>query len=313
MADPQANRVFISYRREDAAGYAGRLEEALERRIGRHSVFRDVQDIAPGDDFVQVIRDRLAGAHGVLVLMGPRWAGGDAPGRRRIDDERDFVRLEVQAALESGGRVVPLLLPGATMPGEDALPAPLKALAQRNALTITDEHWDADIDRLVASLGLMRRRAVWPWALGGAVVAAAAVGALCLWRTGPPADPSARLLGVWQADVRYDWGDRYTERFEFKRHAGELTGTAGFLDYPRPIEKLQFDGTNLRFETHSQESMSSETREPLHAYAAELRGKPPDEVLVFRMQTTGGFGGHKPIEFEARRLAPTGAASAASR
>ena len=52
MRRSSSNRVFISYRRDDAAGYAGRLEEALERRLGRGSVFRDVLDIAPGEDFV---------------------------------------------------------------------------------------------------------------------------------------------------------------------------------------------------------------------------------------------------------------------
>ncbi len=107
------NRVFISYRRDDATGYAGRLEDALERRLGRGSVFRDVQDIPPGADFVAAIHARLAGAQSVLVLIGPRWAGDGAPGQRRIDDEGDFVRLEVEVALDSGTRVVPVLLPGA--------------------------------------------------------------------------------------------------------------------------------------------------------------------------------------------------------
>ena len=60
--DGSANRVFISYRRDDAAGYAGRLEEALERRLGHGSVFRDVLDIEPGEDFVKAIRARLHGA-----------------------------------------------------------------------------------------------------------------------------------------------------------------------------------------------------------------------------------------------------------
>ncbi|HPO19722.1 MAG TPA: toll/interleukin-1 receptor domain-containing protein, partial [Rubrivivax sp.] len=83
-----SERVFISYRRDDAAGYAGRLEEALEQRLGRGSVFRDVIDIAPGADFEQAIRQRLAGAQAVLVLIGPRWAGSDASGSRRLGDAR---------------------------------------------------------------------------------------------------------------------------------------------------------------------------------------------------------------------------------
>jgi TIR domain len=307
--DGHANRVFISYRRDDAAGYAGRLEEALERRLGHGSVFRDVLDIAPGDDFVQAIRTRLQGAKTVLVLIGPRWAGADASGARRIDDANDFVRLEVAVALESGAMVVPVLLPGAEMPAQASLPPPLQALARRNALSLGDAHWDADMARLADSIGLPKPTARWPLAAGAAVLAAALGGGWLALRPAapsspppPPPDVSARLLGVWQAPVRYAWGDRHSEHFEFKRHAGELTGTASFLGYPRSIENLRIDGLNLHFQTRSTTSMNNETRELTRSYAAELRGQPPDEVLAFRMQSSGGFTSEKPLEFEAQRL-----------
>ena len=254
--DRSANRVFISYRRDDAAGYAGRLEEALERRFGHGSVFRDVLDIPPGEDFVAAIRARLAGAQTVLVLIGPRWAGGEAPGLRRIDDASDFVRLETTVALESGAIVVPVLLPGAEMPAEADLPVQLKPLARRNALRLSDAHWDADIGRLADAIGLPRRRSVWPWALGGAAIAVSAVAALWL-KPWVPADPWARLLGSWQAEAKYSWGAKHDERFEFKRHAGQPTGTATFLSFPRVIEKLEFDGSNVRFETRTQQSMGN--------------------------------------------------------
>ncbi len=311
--DHNANRVFISYRRDDAAGYAGRLEEALEKRLGPRSVFRDMIDIAPGEDFVGAIRARLATAQSVLVLIGPRWAGGDTAGQRRIDDTNDFVRLEVALALESGARVVPVLLPGAEMPLEADLPPPLKPLARRNALSLSDANWGADIGRLADSIGLPRRRSVWPWALGGAAVAASAVAALCWLKPWVTADPSARLVGSWQADVAYGWGAKHKERFEFKRHAGKLAGTASFLSYPRAIEKLEFDGTNLSFETQTRQSMGSETRELTHRYSAELRGEPPDERLALRMQTSGSFDINKPLEFEARRAASAASESAATR
>ena len=311
--DHSANRVFISYRRDDAAGYAGRLEEALEKRIGPGSVFRDVLDIAPGADFVAAIRDRLAGAQTVLVLIGPRWAGGETPGPRRIDDAGDFVRLEVALALDSGARVVPVLLPGAEMPIEADLPAPLKPLARRNALSLSDAHWEADIGRLADVMGLPRRRSVWPWALLGAAVAASAVAALYWLKPWVPNDPTARLIGSWETRVKYDWGATHVERFEFKRHAGQLTGTATFLSYPRAIEKLEFEGSNVRFETRTQQSMGTETRELTHRYSAELRGQPPEERLALRMQTSGALHGTPPLEFEARRMAPATAASSAAR
>jgi hypothetical protein len=310
-----ANRVFISYRRDDAAGYAGRLEEALERRLGHGSVFRDVIDITPGADFVAAIRARLAGAQTVLVLIGPRWAGEGAVGQRRIDDPGDFVRLEVAMALDSGVRVLPVLLPGAEMPSEADLPEPLKPLARRHALTLGDTHWQADMARLIQALGLRPRRSFWPWALAGALLAAAAVAALYAFKpwqpTKAPTDHTARLLGIWEADVRYSWGDAYRERFEFKRHAGQVTGSASFLGYPRAIEQLRVDGTNLHFETRTLQSMGSETREVTHRYSAELRGPATDERLALRMVSSGAFDITRPLEFEAQRT--SAAASAAAR
>ena len=309
--DHSANRIFISYRRDDAAGYAGRLEEALEKRIGRGCVFRDVLDISPGEDVVAAIRARLASAQAVLVLVGPRWAGAEMSGQRRIDDEGDLVRLEVAAALDSGARVVPVLLPGAEMPAGDDLPLPLNPLARRNALSLSDAHWDADIGRLADAMGLRRQRSVWPWALGGAAVAASVISALCWLKPWVPADPSSRLLGSWQAEVTYAWGAKHDERFEFTRHAGQLTGTATFLSYPRAIQGLAFDGSNLRFETRTQQSMGTESRALTHRYSAELRGQPPDERLALHLQTSGAFDNNRPLAFEARRV-PAAATAAAS-
>ena len=317
-----ADRVFISYRRDDAAGYAGRLEEALEKRLGRGSVFRDVLDIPPGADFAEAIRQRLAGAQTVLVLIGPRWAGGDAAGTRRIDDAQDFVRLEVQMALAGGARVIPLLLPGAHMPVEAELPEPLQPLARRNALGLGDANWDADVERLVTSLGGAPRRSRWPLVAAVVLLAVGAVSVAWQLRGGgtpptgaasaPRVDESARFIGSWQGRVRYAWGDAYDERFEFQRHAGELTGSATFLRYPRAITRLQVDGRNLHFETHSIERVGDSSKELTHAYAAELRGQPPDEVLAFRLLISGGHSSNPPIEFEARRV-PDGAAAPASR
>ncbi|HSQ71997.1 MAG TPA: hypothetical protein VLM87_06205, partial [Rubrivivax sp.] len=149
--------------------------------------------------------------------------------------------------------------------------------------------------------------------LGGAAVAASAIAALCWLKPWVPADTSTRLLGSWQAEVRYGWGARHDERIEFKRHAGQLTSTATFLSHPRAIERLEVDGSNLRFDAHTQQSMGNETRELTHRYSAELRGQPPDERLALRMQTSGAFQGTPPLEFDARRVAPAVASSPAVR
>jgi hypothetical protein len=255
----------------------------------------------------------------MLVLIGPRWAGTGPDGTRRIDDERDIVRLEVSVALQAGLRVIPVLLQGTPMPAEASLPEGLKELARRNALALGDAHWEADVERLVQGIGLPPPRAVWPWALGGALAAGVVAVAVCAsWLRGAGSDPAAaasaasaaaaaqaaqRLVGLWRVQVDYGWA-RHAESFEFKTHAGTLTGSATFLAHPRGIEALRFDGRNLHFETRTQESAGNQIYDLTHRYAAELRGTAPDEVLAIRMHTTGGFGGSRePLEFEARRVA----------
>jgi hypothetical protein len=143
--------TFISYRREDAAGYAGRLRESLERRLGSSRVFRDVDTLRPGQDFVQAIEARLNDCRVMLAVIGREWAGAkDMTGARRLDEPYDFVRLEIAAALTRANvLVVPVLVEGASMPNASELPENIKALARRHAVTVRDETWDSDVDRLV--------------------------------------------------------------------------------------------------------------------------------------------------------------------
>src|SRR6188508_3047598 len=143
--------TFISYRREDAAGYAGRLRESLERRLGPSRVFRDVDTLRPGQDFVQAIEARLTDCRVMLTVIGREWAGArDMTGSRRLDEPYDFVRLEIAAALARPNvLVVPVLVEGAAMPAASELPENIRPLARRHAVTIRDETWDADVDRLV--------------------------------------------------------------------------------------------------------------------------------------------------------------------
>ena len=94
--------VFVSYRRGPAAGSAGRLYDAITARLGEDSVFMDVDDIEPGADFVEVISETLAGCRALVVVIDPDWlAAQDQYGRRRLDDPRDFVRLELEIALDN--------------------------------------------------------------------------------------------------------------------------------------------------------------------------------------------------------------------
>jgi hypothetical protein len=143
--------TFISYRREDAAGYAGRLRESLERRLGVSRVFRDVDTLRPGQDFVQAIESRLSDCAVMLAVIGREWASArDLAGNRRLDEPFDFVRLEIAAALAKPHvLVVPVLVEGASMPAPAELPENIRSLSRRHAVSVRDETWDSDVDRLV--------------------------------------------------------------------------------------------------------------------------------------------------------------------
>jgi len=145
--------IFISYRRDDTAGHAGRLYDRLTARFGAKRVFMDVDKIGPGVDFVRKIEEAVKSSRVLLALMGRSWLSAtSADGQRRIDDPRDFVRLEIATALEEDLLVVPLLVQGAVMPGADDLPEPLSTLARRNALELTNERFDYDVARIVEAV-----------------------------------------------------------------------------------------------------------------------------------------------------------------
>lgn len=145
--------IFISYRREDTAGHAGRIYDRLRERFGRDRVFMDVAGIEPGVDFVEAI-DRAVGSCDVLlVIIGKKWLTcTDASGKRRLEDPKDFIRLETATALRRDIRVVPVLMQDAAMPGEGDLPDDLKKLARRQATEISDIHWDSDTEQLIETL-----------------------------------------------------------------------------------------------------------------------------------------------------------------
>jgi WD40 repeat protein len=145
--------IFISYRRDDAPGYAGRLYDRLRQEFGRENVFIDVDALQPGDDFVDAIHERLAKCDLMLVVIGPRWLSvSDAQGRKRLEDEGDYVRIEVQQALARRLRTVPVLVERGTMPRPQDLPEPLRALARRQGIELSDTRWEFDVGRLVESL-----------------------------------------------------------------------------------------------------------------------------------------------------------------
>lgn len=145
--------IFISYRREDAEGQAGRLFDDLVTKFGEDSVFMDVAGIEPGRDFRRAIDEQVASCGVLLAVIGKSWFDAkDESGRRRLDDPADFVRLETASALKRDIPVIPVLVRGASMPRPEQLPPDLAELAYRNAVELTHARWDSDVQLLVKAL-----------------------------------------------------------------------------------------------------------------------------------------------------------------
>ncbi|MFN2505952.1 MAG: TIR domain-containing protein [Acidimicrobiales bacterium] len=142
--------VFISYRREDSSYIAGRLHDRLADALGAEHIFRDVDAMKPGADFTERIGEAVGSCEVLLAVIGQDWLSVRGPGGgRRIDEPRDWVRLEIAAALARDILVVPVLVENAQMPTEDELPEDLRALARRNAMDLTDRRWREDTENLL--------------------------------------------------------------------------------------------------------------------------------------------------------------------
>lgn len=148
---PKTAKVFISYRRDETAGHAGRLFDRINNHFGDGvKVFMDVDSIGPGEDFVNVIQNAVGQCEILIVLIGREWLKIiDDTGKRRLDNPEDFIRLEVAAALERNIRVIPVLVQDAEMPRRDQLPEALAGLSRRNAIELSNERWAFDADRLI--------------------------------------------------------------------------------------------------------------------------------------------------------------------
>ena len=145
--------IFISYRRNDTEGEAGRLFDDLVEQFGEDSVFMDVTTIEAGRDFRKVIDESVASCGALLAIIGKNWVDAKSDtGNRRLDDPTDFVRLETASALRRDIPVIPVIVRGATMPHPEHLPDDLKDLAYRNCVELTHARWTSDIQLLITAL-----------------------------------------------------------------------------------------------------------------------------------------------------------------
>jgi len=337
MNRPDAH-VFISYRREDTAGYARALNDTLAQQFGAERVFIDVDDIGAGQAFDQRIIQAMAQARVLLVLIGPRWLAPHDGGPPRLHRPDDLVRQEVAAGLAGGLQVIPLLFDGAAMPTEAQLPGPLQPLARRQALVMDARRFAADTQQLLAvlrpALGeadqaatpatpatparAPKRRLGRPLAAAALIAAVLAGAAWWAQRATPPtatlpaANPAAHPVAVaaprpaingrWQAEVDYDWpGAHFRETLDLQGEGTALQGTASFLRVPRGIEEGLVDGDGIRFATRSTEVLGSTgERVVTHRYRGRLVG----DTLQLTMQTEGAAQPHRPVAVTARRSAP---------
>jgi hypothetical protein len=255
--------VFISYRREDAAGHAGRLCDRLTARFGHAQVFMDLQDIAPGQNFARSIDDTIGSCECVVVVIGPRWL--DTLQARALGAE-DFVRHEIAAALRRSVTIIPVLVGGARMPAAGQLPAEVAALSQRNALEVRDDRFDEDAARLADAVSAhvpvnaggrlfqSSRARVVAAALGVTVL----IGAAAAWRTlsPPTADTAATpesglgaFHGDWIAEMQKEGQPPFRIRLTFVTVGDTISGMVRYPTGEGPILDPRLAGGMLTFHT----------------------------------------------------------------
>lgn len=145
--------IFISYRRDQAAGIAGRLSDHLSRHFGEDQVFMDVTAILPGSDFSLKIMSAVSKCGVMLVLIGPNWLRtASITRRKRIDKSDDWVRMEIETALQQGIWIVPVLIDGADMPRPGDLPQSLLPLTRRQAFKLSNSGFRDEVERLIQAV-----------------------------------------------------------------------------------------------------------------------------------------------------------------
>ena len=317
--------IFISYRREDSAPYAGRIYDRLCAQFGSDQVFMDVDDIPPAADFTAQIGAKVGSCDSMIVVIGKTWlTARDAKGQLRLSDPNDFVATEVALAVQRNVLVIPVLVGRAEMPKVEELRADLKPMAQRNAVTLNDHDFNRDVDQLIAALekvpvirkqsgnasGDQRaelrkklwRRLIWKVPLIFLLVSFA------VWwewskderqepagRTQSVASKSAQFTGTWSAEVTYGWGEKFTEQFFFQPEGNKLFGTASFLGAKRGIEEGKIEGENISFFIRFQEYSGGTTTDHKNYYW----GKLDREKIQVRLQDDRGS---PPLDFVLSKL-----------
>jgi hypothetical protein len=318
--------IFISYRREDSAPYAGRLHDRLSAHFGATRVFMDVDDIPPGADFSAHIRTKVASCDALIAIIGKEWLAARSPaGHSRLNDPADIVALELASALQRKILVVPVLVGGAAMPKPEELREDLRELARKNAVILHDHDFQRDVEVLIKSLEeipALRKKADTPeqaafkkrrerlikrlwWK---APLIFLLVSFAVWWQsrheesaklgsqavTPEISEMAQAVSGVWQGEVNYTWGKKYVEQFFFQPEGNRLYGTASFLGHKRGIENGRIEADGLSFDIRYEEVLGDIATSRMNRYRGKLAG---DEIRVQVQDDKGGT----PVEFAMTR------------
>jgi tetratricopeptide (TPR) repeat protein len=286
--------IFVNYRRDDSAANALAIASYLEREFGSSRVFIDVDRLRAGQNFPEELERRLSECKAMVCLIGPGW--GDArneEGGRRLDDTEDWVRLEIERALTRGLVVIPVLVGGACMPKVADLPAALKPLVERQAVTITTNGFRSDMAGLTRDLRAIGGDAPWGWigvGAGGLALAVFAVFALSLQTvTIPRATPgpdtsSAKESGAErraaedrkrkEASRLWNKGEAYYEDHEYDQ---AIAAFSKIIDlYPTTVEPFYMRGRYYIAKKDYDSAIADFTKaidlSPKYAAAYHLRG-----------------------------------------
>jgi len=146
--------IFLCYRRGDSDDVTGRIYDRLTEAFNQERVFKDVDSIPFGVDFRKHLDDMVSKCDVLLAIIGPEWlASSNAAGTPRIEDERDFVRIEIESALKRDIPLIPVVVRGTEIPAENQLPESIRDLAYRNGIPVrADPDFHRDMDRLIEAL-----------------------------------------------------------------------------------------------------------------------------------------------------------------
>lgn len=113
----------------------------------------DVDSIELGLDFAEVINHSLSQCKVLIAIIGKKWLRAvGSQGRPKLRDPNDYVRIEIEIALQRGIRVIPILVEGASMPMNTELPDSMAPLSRRNGTAMSHARFNVEADQLMNTL-----------------------------------------------------------------------------------------------------------------------------------------------------------------